>query len=120
MIETDIQAQVRLAATKLGWRVWRNNVGVLMDKRGIPIRYGLANDSKKMNEEIKSADLIGVRPVLILPEHVGHTIGQFVSLECKRPGWKFKGNDEREQAQLRWANLVNGFGGYAVFTTGDI
>lgn len=120
MIETDIQAEVRLAASKLGWRVWRNNVGVLMDKRGVPVRYGLANDTKQMNKEIKSADLIGVRPLLILPEHVGHTLGQFVSLECKRPGWKPRANDEHEQAQQRWASLVNGLGGYAIFTTGGL
>lgn len=116
--EAAVQVRVRLEASKNGAILWRNNVGVLRDERGVPVRYGLANDSPAMNKRIKSADLIGIRPILIGPEHIGHTIGQFVSREVKAEGWKFKGT-EREEAQMRWAMLVQQYGGDARFTTGE-
>jgi hypothetical protein len=116
--EAAAQAAVRLEAAQKGVRVWRNNVGALTDDRGVPVRYGLANDSAAMNKVIKSADLIGIRPVLITPAHVGQMIGQFVSREMKAPGWKYTGTD-REQAQHRWALLVASVGGDASFCCGS-
>lgn len=71
-----------------------------------------------MNKVIKSADLIGIRPVLITPGHVGLVIGQFVSREIKPTGWKYTGK-AREEAQLRWAELVAACGGDAAFATGE-
>lgn len=115
--EAWAQSAVRLEAGQKGVRLWRNNVGALLDRNGRLVRYGLANDSAEMNERIKSADLIGWRPVVIRPEHVGHTLGQFVSREIKEPGWQFSGNDH-ENAQLAWANAVNAAGGDARFATG--
>lgn len=99
--------------------MWRNNVGALLDKRGIPVRYGLANDSKEMNARVKSADLIGVRPRVVTSADVGTTIGQFVSIECKRPGWKWTG-DAHELAQLNWASLIMAAGALATFSTGEL
>lgn len=116
--ESRVQANVRLEAARKGVKLWRNNVGVLKDERGVPIRYGLANDSKRLNEVCKSGDLIGWRPVLIAPSHLGQTIAQFVSRECKRAGWKYKG-DAHEQAQLKWAQAVVADGGDACFTSGE-
>lgn len=116
--EAAVQAQVRLEAARKGVRLWRNNVGVLPDARGVPVRYGLANDSKRLNEACKSGDLIGWRQVLITPAMVGQSIAQFVSRECKRPGWKFKG-DAHELAQLKWAQAVVADGGDACFCAGE-
>lgn len=116
--EQLVQDRIRLRAAQMGWDVWRNNVGVLKDDRGRPIRYGLANDSSKVNKHIKSADLIGVRRVLITPEMVGTTIGQFVSLEVKPSNWKYRGT-EREEAQARWRDIILAAGGYAKFITGE-
>ena len=65
--EAAVQAAVRLEAARKGVRLFRNNVGALVDSRGVPVRYGLANDSKQLNEVMKSADLIGWRPLLIEP-----------------------------------------------------
>ena len=116
--EAAVQSAVRLEAARKGVRLWRNNVGALVDSRGVPVRYGLANDSKQVNEVCKSGDLIGLRPVLIGPQHVGQVIGQFVSRECKRPGWHYTG-DAHEEAQLNWAQLVTAAGGDASFCTGE-
>jgi hypothetical protein len=118
--EATVQADVRLMASRLGWGLWRNNVGVLLDSRGVPVRYGLANDSKGVNANIKSGDLIGIRTRIITPEMIGSVIGQFVSRECKREGWKFNPNDPNDRAQQRWIDIINSFGGDAAFTTGEL
>jgi len=115
--EAYAQSQVRLEAPRAGVTLWRNNVGVLTDLTGRPVRFGLANDSRQLNEALKSSDLIGWRPVLITPEHVGRTLAQFVSRECKAPGWKYTGTD-RERAQKAWLDLVAAAGGDSAFATG--
>lgn len=115
--EAWVQSVVRLEASEKGVKLFRNNVGVLEDKTGRPVRYGLGNDSPKMNEVIKSGDLIGLKSIIVTPAMVGHCFGQFVSIECKSPGWQFTGTG-REKAQLAWANLVNSMGGMACFATG--
>lgn len=116
--EAYVQSLVRLEAPRKGVKLWRNNVGVLEDRRGVPVRYGLANDTKQLNETIKSGDLIGWRAVLITPALVGSTVAQFVSRECKRPDWKYCG-DEHERAQLKWITAVVADGGDAAFVTGE-
>lgn len=115
--EAYVQSVVRLEASQKGVKLFRNNVGALEDKRGRVVRYGLANDTKALNEVLKSGDLIGIRPLVIQAHHVGHTLGQFVSREVKAPGWQYRG-DDHEKAQLAWANLVNSCGGDAAFVTG--
>ena len=116
--EGAVAAVVRLEAARKGVRLFRNNVGVLMDATGRPVRYGLANDSKQLNAVMKSADLIGWRPLLIEPRHIGTVVGQFVSREVKAVGWRYTGAD-REPAQLAWAQLVTSGGGDAAFCTGE-
>ena len=116
MNEDEVIQQIRLAASKAGARLWRNNNGAAYDARGHLVRYGLANESERISKEIKSSDLIGIEPVLILPEHVGKIIGRFVSPEVKRTGWTYTGKD-REKAQLAWINLINSLGGRAMFAT---
>lgn len=112
--ESSVQNKVRIQASKLGMTLWRNNVGVFTDKRGIPVRYGLANESKRMNSVIKSSDLIGVRPVTIDESHVGTIIGQFVALEVKKESWVFS-NRPHEVAQLNFLKLMGSRGAYAKF-----
>ena len=117
--EAFVQSHVRVAAMQRGMQLFRNNVGVLEDKTGRPVRYGLANDSASMNKVIKSSDLIGWQSIDITPAHVGQRIAQFVSLECKAAGWRWGGSD-REKAQQRWIELVLSAGGEACFTTGGL
>lgn len=116
--EAAAQNVVRLEASKKGLRLWRNNVGAAIDSRGNSVRFGLCNDSPRMNKVIKSADLIGIRPVMIEMHHVGHIIGQFVAREIKRPGWQFSGT-AHEKAQLTFLELVTAMGGDAKFATGE-
>lgn len=105
--EGAVQTAIRLEASRAGVRLWRNNVGVAVDERGNYVRYGLANESKAVNQRIKSSDLIGIRPG-----------GQFVAREIKAPGWKYRGN-AHERAQLRWLELIAAMGGDACFATGE-
>lgn len=116
--ESAVQSRVRLEASRKGLKLWRNNVGAIKDERGIPVRFGLANDTKKLNEKIKSGDLIGWRPVLITPAHVGSTLAQFVSRECKKPAWTYTGT-AHEVAQLRWIQAVTADGGDAKFCNAE-
>lgn len=103
--EAGVQAAVRLEASRRGWRVWRNNVGVLPDERGVPVRFGLANDSAALNKRVKSSDLIGLDDT-----------GRFVALECKAPGWRYTATP-REVAQLQFIGIVAALGGRARFIT---
>lgn len=115
--EAGVQAAVRLEASQRGLRLWRNNVGACVDERGNYVRYGLANESTRMNAAIKSSDLIGIRPVMVTPEMVGRVVGQFVAREIKAPGWVYKGTP-REEAQLKFLQLVTSMGGDAAFANG--
>lgn len=116
--EGAVQNNIRLEASRKGLRVWRNNVGACMDENGNFIRYGLANDSKKMNDLIKSSDLIGIRPVTVQQHHVGQIIGQFVAREVKAGNWSYTGS-AREEAQLRFLELVASLGGDAAFANSE-
>lgn len=57
-------------------RMFRNNVGMLCDKYGNVVRYGLCTGS---------SDLIGFKSVQITPSMVGHWLAVFVAAEAKAP-----------------------------------
>lgn len=116
--EAAIQTRVRLEGAQKGITLWRNNVGVLMNQENVPVRYGLANESKKMNKNIKSSDLIGIRPILIKSIHLNRTIGQFVAREIKRGDWQYSASEE-EQAQLKYLELIVSLGGDAAFANDE-
>lgn len=116
--ESWAQSAVRLEASRKGVYLFRNNVGALKDATGRVVRFGLGNDSASLNDVLKSHDLIGFRPTLVRPEHVGQTWAKFTSREIKEPGWQYRG-DPHERAQLAFGNLVNSCGGDAAFATGE-
>lgn len=100
----------------------RNNSGVMTaidEKTGQKriVRFGLGNDSKQMNDHIKSSDLIGSTPTLITPEMVGYYLGVFTAIECKPSGWKMTPGDHRAAGQAKFHDIIRASCGFAGFVT---
>lgn len=112
--EASIQQDIRLEASRIGASLWRNNNGAAVADDGRHIRYGLGNDSPRINKAFKSSDLIGITPVMVTTAHVGLTFGIFTAIEVKRGDWQWS-NTLREQAQWKYLQLVNSKGGFATF-----
>lgn len=75
MKEAAIQQQIRLALSKAGAVMFRNNVGQFFDtKTQRPIRYGLCTGS---------SDLIGWCPIEVTPDMVGKKLAVFCAVEVK-------------------------------------
>lgn len=85
--EGVIQSECMIALSKAGCTVWRNNTGVLVDKNGRPVKFGLC---------VGSSDLIGIC-----------ADGRFLAVECKSATGK------ATDAQLRFIAAVNARGGRA-------
>jgi hypothetical protein len=115
--EAAVQSRIRLEASRYGARLFRNNVGAGYIDNNF-IRWGLGNDSKKMNDVFKSSDLIGIRPVVITKEMIGRVLGQFIAREVKPSGWTYSGTP-REKAQLKFIELIVRLGGDAQFANGE-
>jgi len=114
--EYSVAQRVRLDCSEQFRTVlFRNNVGVFEAKSGQWVRYGLANESKEMNKNIKSSDYIGMAPVVITPEMVGRTVAVFTAIETKKEGYKPSGKAQAEHhaAQQRFCDLVLRNGGIA-------
>jgi hypothetical protein len=79
-------------------RLYRNNCGVLQDRRGVPVRYGL---------QPGSSDLIGWRTVTITPDMIGQRIAVFTSIEVKTPTGRLR------PEQQQWLDAVQAAGGIA-------
>lgn len=103
--ETAASNLIRLECAKHGIQLWRNNRGAAIDQRGVPVRYGLLNDSAALNKKIKSSDLIGLT-----------RRGQFVAVEVKAPGWSGS-MDGHTKAQEEFLALVRAHGGIGLFAT---
>jgi hypothetical protein len=123
-LEGEVQRELRLEAARQGKYLFRNNRGAGRMESGNYVRYGLANDSKKLGDTLKAADLVGLETIFVTMEMVleavsqglpGYKVGRFLSVEVKRPSWKFSGSLE-DMAQLKWATFVNDTGGRAIIT----
>ena len=98
MLETDIMRLIQVAASKVGMRLFRNNVGQAKTEDGQFIRFGLCPGS---------SDLIGFKTKTITPEMVGKQIAVFTALEVKTE----RGRVTAEQQNF--INMVQNAGGYA-------
>lgn len=76
----------------------------MLDNDGRMVRYGLGNDSKRLNDVWKSSDLIGI------------TRGKFTAVEVKAPGWRGV-STAHERAQAAMLANVNALGGIGFFAT---
>jgi VRR-NUC domain len=101
MSEQELQQRIRLELGKGPVRLWRNNVGALRDERGRLVTYGLCKGS---------SDLIGLRQVLIGPEHLGQTLAVFTAIEVKAPGGRLR---EEQRSFLALVERFGGLGGVA-------
>ncbi len=115
--EKAIQTEMQISFPYCGGKIWRNNVGAFYDGQGRLVRYGLGNESKKVNEENKSSDLIGITPVTVTQGMVGQKVGIFTAIECKREGWEYT-DTKAERAQKNFLELVKSLGGRAKFYAG--
>lgn len=116
--EFQIMQAIQTTWSKLGGRLFRNNVGtgwvgktlrpstrmnvsvcpkdiVIFDCR--PLHAGLGEGS---------SDLIGFKPTLITQEMVGKTLPIFAAIECKSV------NGRASQIQKNFINMVNDNGGH--------
>ena len=80
-------------------RLFRNNVGVLQDKEGRYVRYGVGGNG--------GSDLIGWDTMMITREHAGMRIAVFCAVEVKAPG------ESAAPDQLTWLSMVAAAGGRA-------
>ena len=136
MVDSEDWAQdnAKLLAAQAGGILWRNNVGALPAKQthicprcqfrfevaqGV-LRWGLCNESAKVNKSLKSSDLIGIRPIRITSGMVGSVIGQFAAIEVKKPSWAPGERPADEEAQASFLALVGSLGGYATFSRGEL
>lgn len=103
--ETELQNHIRALANLpgSGCRLWRNNVGKRLIE-GRWITWGLAPGS---------ADLIGLKKVLVTADMVGTEIAQFASLEVKT----LTGVAAKDQ--IAWAEMIRRLGGIAEFVRSE-
>lgn len=113
--ESEIQQLIQIEGPNEHCILQRNNSGALEDKTGRIVRFGLGNVSKKLNDKIKSSDLIGIKTIVITPEMVGKLIGVFAAVEVKENNWTRSLRDQRENAQEAYINWVRARGGVAGF-----
>ena len=88
-----------LAVSKVGARVFRNNVGVAVFDDGRRVRYGLCPGS---------SDLIGWLPVTITADMVGQRVAVFVAIEAKAAKGVARENQETFIAAVVAAGGVAG------------
>jgi hypothetical protein len=113
MIEADIQARVRIEATRLGARLFRNHVGE--GWHGVVVRHDARAGTVTLRYArrvtfglgVGSADLIGWLPKHITESDVGKIIAQFGAVEIKTESGTLK----KEQAAF--IEAVNKAGGIA-------
>jgi hypothetical protein len=110
--ERDLQNTIRLAASEAGLTLWRNNVGTgwAGDATRLPDGSVLIRNPRPLHAGlcVGSSDLIGYRPLVITPEHLGTTLAQFAAIEIKAD----RGRERPEQRHFR--EVVTAAGGFAI------
>ena len=118
MSEKEISNRIKLAASKLGAKIFNNPVGIgwlgQFRRHNPDGTVHLSSPSRVAFGLMPgSADLIGYLPVEITQEDVGTTFGVFVSLEVKRPG------NKPTATQETWLKNAEAAGCIAAVLTND-
>ncbi len=110
--EGRIQREIMLAASAAGWTTWRNNVGRAWAGDVSHLRDGsiLIQNPRPLHAGLckGSADLIGLRPLVVTQAMVGTTLAQFIGIEVKAPCGRVT------QEQARFLEFVRSKGGLAL------
>lgn len=96
--ENNIVNSIMKECSRIGGRLFRNNVGTATTKDGRFIKFGLT---------VGSGDCIGYLPIVITEKMVGKTVAVFLSVESKTA----KGVVKPEQQN--WIDNVKKMGGIA-------
>lgn len=118
--EGKARQNVRLRAAEWGARLYKNNSGVAYDQGGRPVFFGLGNEGKKGDEDIRTPDDVGFTVVTVTPEMVGKKIAVFTAIDSKKLGFIVKSNytkRTREYGQKKFFDIVNNFNGIAGFAS---
>lgn len=124
MAERSLLNEILLQASKLGWRLFRNNTG--QGWVGKVQRFPMATsvpiyptdvvirNAKPLNAGLckGSSDLIGWKSVTITPEMVGQKIAVFVAIEAKY------GTTATTKEQTIFIDNINKAGGYGKIVHG--
>ena len=116
MSERRIQSEIMLAASDAGLTLWRNNVGQGWTGKAQRLADGsvLIRDPRPLHAGLckGSSDLIGLKPVVVTEEMVGHTIAQFSAVEVKSKRGRVTAD------QQRFLDFVNSVGGLPIVARG--
>lgn len=116
MTETTFVQRLLLSTSKIGMRIFRNQVG----------RYRLARPECRECQAhgrviasglcVGSSDLVGWTPVIVTPEMVGRTLAVFTAVEAK------VGRRQTTPEQARFLDVVQAAGGIATLAreTSDV
>ncbi len=114
MNENNIQKRIMLTVSKLGTKIFRNNVGTAWNGKNYATK-----DGKRVIENAQlirfglckgSSDLIGYTSKTITPDMVGQKVAVFTAIEVKKKG----GKQSPEQINfIKRLNDAGGFGGFA-------
>ena len=110
---------VKLRATEWGARLYKNNSGVAYTADSRPVFFGLGNEGKKDDDDIRTPDEVGYTVVTVTPEMVGKQIAVFTCFDAKKLGFVVKPNyakGTREFGQQKFFDRVlrdNGIAGFA-------
>jgi len=108
MKETGVQQEIQLDMSANGHRAFRNNNGVLRDREGTYIAYGMGNGT---------SDLIGFTSIKITPEMVGKRVAIFTAMEVKKDeAAKLRDDKNKKKVQQgKFISFVKKMGGIAGF-----
>jgi len=115
--ESDLMKTIQLRASENGSRLFRNNTGKAWMGKCIKITHSGVAKVEPGDVVVKFArfvefglsvgggDLVGITPIIITPEMVGRTFGQFTNIECKDPEGKGVIKEEQQNFHEQMLNL---------------